>query len=160
MRILIRMNICAIEWTLTMNKIKLLMKTKKTKTMNIKISQIIKMIKLKKNSVSILLIGFLLVNCFNNNKGSIVLHNEASTEIVSCTVEICNESYSINNIAIDGKRELEYLINGDCSFNISIQFTDGQELIDEIGYVTSGFNFKDVIYVYKDSLTIERISVN
>ncbi|HOY64061.1 MAG TPA: hypothetical protein PLK80_17890 [bacterium] len=91
-----------------------------------------------------------------SHTGHFTLTNQSDEMIAHGTVSICGKTFAFENVEKDDSIEETYEAKGDSHYSITVVFASGATIKDEIGYVTTGFNYEDIITVAKTSITINR----
>ena len=100
---------------------------------------------------AVIAISAALVVCFMTscraNQGSFMLVNEATESIAHAAVTVCGQTIELNDIQPSKSARGSYVVKSDSGYHIKIEFKSGKNLQKEIGYVTNGLDFQDVIAV-------------
>ncbi|MDA3936907.1 MAG: hypothetical protein PF636_08670 [Actinomycetota bacterium] len=80
--------------------------------------------------------------------------NSSDDEIVSVRVEVCGQVSEYSELAPGDKTEGTFRVRGDSGYEVSVAFASGRKLNGEVGYVTSGIDYEDVITVDDSSIEI------
>jgi hypothetical protein len=102
--------------------------------------------------VLVVILALSLSGC-GRNEGSFTLVN-GSTERLSARVEVCDQVSEFTDVDPGEKRHGSYRVAGDSSYDVSVTFASGDTLDREVGYVTNGLDFTDVITVTTSSVEI------
>lgn len=79
--------------------------------------------------------------------GVVLLSNESSENIASVQVSVCGQLFSFPDVS-EGKYVIaRYNVSSDSHYEIKVSFRSGRTLEGEIGYVTNGNDFFDVIEI-------------
>lgn len=95
----------------------------------------------------IILVAVAVLYFRNPQKASVTVVNQASKALKIVTVELCGESVTIENLAIQTSKKLELKVHGDCHYQVDAIFESGEKLSNGVGYVTHGLDFDDQILV-------------
>lgn len=106
----------------------------------------------------LLISSFLACSCNaqNNNISTVTIINQSSEDIENGEIKMCGQSFDLPGLSLHEKFEISYKNFSDCHYLISIKFSSGKEIEEEIGYITSGVTLKDRILVGDATFSIER----
>jgi len=91
--------------------------------------------------------GMLHALLFTPDVGVVLLSNESSEMITSVQVSVCGQPFSFSDVS-EGKHVLaRYDVASDSHYEIKVSFRSGRTVEGEIGYVTNGNDFFDVIEI-------------
>ena len=117
---------------------------------------------MNKNLILLLVIFYLLSGCANSekNQSSIFISNEASNEIVSGKLKICSNEFYISHLQPKQKAFFNYTPRSDDHYSLEVIFPSGKSLKKEIGYITSGFNYRDKLIVNDNDIVLKTEILN
>jgi hypothetical protein len=96
----------------------------------------------------ILLLAFTFISwALGSNKGEFSLINRASEGIERASVEICGQRFEFGDLPPGGRVSRSYEVGGESHYTIEIRFHSGRHQRAELGYVSSGFDFRDELSV-------------
>lgn len=91
--------------------------------------------------------GVLHAWLFAPDVGVVLLSNESSETIASVQVSVCGQMFSFPDVS-EGKYVLaRYDVASDSHYEIKVSFRSGRTVEGEVGYVTNGNDFFDVIEI-------------
>ena len=91
----------------------------------------------------------------SDNRGEVNITNNSAERINHIEIEVCNQQFKLENIGIGESKLIRYEVKSDSHYRINVEFASGKKLEEEIGYITNGIDFKDLIVV-KDTITLEQ----
>ena len=97
----------------------------------------------------------LLVACsISNSTGTFVLINKCDKQVKHVHIEISGSVFDFKNIMPQGKRTGRFKVKGDSHYDIAAYFEGGKKIRRKVGYVTNGFNYKHIINITENDITI------
>lgn len=97
---------------------------------------------------------------FPGNVGEVSLENRASEPIDHALIEVCGQKFKFDNLEIGNVQMAKFKVGADSGYNVSIEFHSGRKIISEVGYVTSGYNYKDKLAVTDEQIILVSSSVS
>ena len=101
----------------------------------------------------------LLVSCLKND-GLVLIENDSDKDIALVKLKICGQESMFENIAKANSVQWSYTVSGDCNFDIFVHFVGGEKIAGQVGYVTTGADYKDKIVIKNSDIGFERLEVN
>jgi len=103
-----------------------------------------------------LLLAFTLLfaGCGAADEGRFTLVNDSAEEIVSARVEVCSQVSEYGELAPGDATDGTFRVRGDSGYDVSVTFASGRKLDREVGYVTDGLDYEDVITVTDSGVEI------
>ncbi|TLN26982.1 hypothetical protein FDZ71_00350 [bacterium] len=89
----------------------------------------------------------------SRNEGRFTLVN-GSSDRIAARVEVCGQVSEFDDVGPGETRQGSYRVRGDSAYDVSVTFASGGKANREVGYVTNGFDFTDVITVTTSSIEI------
>ncbi len=112
---------------------------------------------MKKFALRLACVLAILLTCScTKHKGSFLLVNKAQEPIVHASVVICGQRIELNDINPNKMGKGSYMVRSDSGYAVQIEFLSGKKLSKEVGYVTSGMDFKDKIFVTDSDIEIDQ----
>jgi hypothetical protein len=98
---------------------------------------------------------FLETSCLSkSNTGQFTLINDSDELISHATVEVCDQLIEVKNIKPHEEFNGSFKVTGDSHYKMTVSFSSGKEIKDELGYVTHGFNYRHTIIVTDSKISI------
>lgn len=104
---------------------------------------------------TLLIVGFVTAMVFRSNHGTVTLINRSTESIAKGSMEVCGQKFNFTEIHPGESETAKFAVRADSHYQISITFRSGREISKQIGYVTSGFNYKDRLVVTQDDILLE-----
>lgn len=89
-----------------------------------------------------------------SGSGQLTLVNAADAVISSVEVEVSDQSIVFEDIAPNEKRTDYFDVRADSSYRVKVVFSSGQELVQEVGYVTAGADTSITIDVTETTVNV------
>ena len=106
-------------------------------------------------------IGFILlaflwtISIATSYEGNVRIVNATGESIRSGELEVCSQKFKIGEIEPGKSFMVHYKVKSDSQYKLAVEFRSGRKLTRELGYVTNGRNFKDVLTLKEDDVSIE-----
>ncbi|SKA94806.1 hypothetical protein SAMN02745704_02619 [Paucidesulfovibrio gracilis DSM 16080] len=91
--------------------------------------------------------GMLHAWLFTPDVGVVLLSNESSETIASIQVSVCGQLFNFPDVSEQKYVLARYGVTSDSHYEIKARFLSGRTVEGEIGYVTNGNDFFDVIEI-------------
>ncbi len=108
----------------------------------------------------IISVSFGIMSTYFCSTGVILIVNKANQQIQSFCIEVCNQSFKLENIPKGATQAVLYEIWGDSHYTIKTIFDSGKILKLESGYVTSSLDSVDRFNVEEDMITHEFVQIS
>lgn len=89
---------------------------------------------------------------FSPNTGVFLLSNNSSETITSAQVSVCGQTFNYNEMLNGEYGFSRYHVTSDSHYDVKVIFSSGRTIEDEIGYVTHGSDFLDIIEVLNNEI--------
>jgi hypothetical protein len=86
--------------------------------------------------------------------GEVRIVNYATEPVKNGEIEVCNQKFKLGVIPQGESQIIHYQVRADSSYKILVEFTSGRKLEKELGYVTSGRDFKNVLTLKDNDVSI------
>jgi len=89
-------------------------------------------------------------------EGEVLIVNLAIEPVKNGELEVCDQKFQFGGIDQGKSKLLLYKVRSDSHFRLVVEFNSGRKLTRELGYVTSGRDFKHTLTLkdYEVSLTL------
>lgn len=84
--------------------------------------------------------------------GVVLLSNESSETIASVQVSVCGQTFRFSDVVKGRFAFARYDVASDSHYEVKVAFRSGRAMESEIGYVTNGGDFFDVIEITDDKI--------
>lgn len=106
------------------------------------------------------IICFILVSSYFvpvvlSNDGEVQIINSASEPVRSGELEVCNQRFKLGAIERGKSRTINYKVRSDSHYKLMVEFNSGRTLVKELGYVTNGRDFKDILTISDDNVSLK-----
>jgi hypothetical protein len=103
---------------------------------------------------------FLLVSAYFTSTaisyvGEVVIVNSATEPIKNGHVRVCGQKFQFGALETGKQRAIQYQVRSDSHFELIVEFVSGKTFSKELGYVTSGRDFRHILTVKDDEASIE-----
>lgn len=95
--------------------------------------------------ICLLLVFSYFIPVVLSNDGEVQIINSASEPVRSGEIEVCNQRFNLGTIERGKSKTINYKVRSDSHYNLIVEFNSGRNLAKELGYVTSGRDFKDIL---------------
>jgi len=102
-------------------------------------------------------VGWKILDPYSKDRGMILIINESRINIVGGEIEISKQHAKLGRLETNGIALVEFDIKTDSHYKIGIQFEGERNLIKEIGYVTGGRDWVDVVVVKENDIVIKEL---
>jgi len=107
--------------------------------------------------IGFILLGFLWsISIAISYEGNVRIVNETGESVRNGELEVCGQKFRIGEIEQGKSFTVHYKVKSDSSYKLSVEFRSGRKLTRELGYVTNGRDFKDVLTLKEDDVSIEK----
>ncbi len=104
---------------------------------------------------SIIAICLAAISCSRGDVTTVSIVNRSSETIDTCVIRLNKDEVRIQNLRIGNTSPSNQLtVKADASYNVTVRFHGGRQLHQQIGYVTSGFNYKDTLIIYDNRIDL------
>ena len=79
-----------------------------------------------------------------------IIVNSSGEDIKKCSVELSGTTVDVNDIKAGSRSKIQFSVVRDAHYAVTIDFVDGRQLQQQVGYVTPGFDYKDTIQIHRD----------
>jgi hypothetical protein len=101
-----------------------------------------------------------LESCSKPNTAEVTLVNDTQLDVARCEVNLGDASTAVNIIASKTAAAIVLPVRTDGHYIVNLQFANGDKLHAELGYVTSGFNYKDVLTIHTNGIDLTSTQVS
>ncbi len=87
--------------------------------------------------------------------GNVRIVNATGESVKTGELEVCGQKFKIGEIEQGKSFMIHYKVKSDSHYKLAVEFRSGRKLTRELGYVTNGRDFKDVLTLKEDEVSIE-----
>lgn len=91
-------------------------------------------------------------------KGSlsdVSLINKSPYSVLSGSLEVGDQSFKFDNLKPNEEISFNFKPQSDCGYMVQVEFPAGGKLSKQVGYITSGFCYKDKIIISEKDIFLE-----
>lgn len=78
--------------------------------------------------------------------------NQSEETVVLLQVKIYEEIQTVKDLEHGEEAEMQFIVKRDTDYHVNVEFLSGRKIIKEMGYLTSGFDTRDKITIYKSDI--------
>ena len=86
--------------------------------------------------------------------GEVVIINSASELVRNGALEVCDQRFKFGTIEQGKSKTINYKVRSDSHYKLIVEFNSGRKLTKELGYVTNGRDFKDILTLTNDDVSL------
>jgi hypothetical protein len=102
----------------------------------------------------ILVVVCLLLAC-SDYAGEVLIVNMATEPVSNGTLEVCDQKFQFGGIELGKSKTIQYEVRSDSHFKLVLEFNSGKKLVKEVGYVTSGQDFKHILTLNDHDVSVK-----
>ena len=88
--------------------------------------------------------------------GQVLILNAATEPVKSGQLEVCGQKFLFGEIEQGKTKAIQYKVRSDSHYKLEVEFHLGKKLEQELGSVTSGQDFEDVLTVNDRDVSLTR----
>jgi hypothetical protein len=97
-----------------------------------------------------LVLMVLLVSIYTSKGASFTFRNESGFTITSATITLSNKTCSVKKLETTGEINCYFSNLSDSHYSVEVDLANGSKIQKDLGYVSGGMDFIDVITLSKD----------
>lgn len=90
-----------------------------------------------------------------SNDGEVQVINSASEPVRNGELEVCEQKFELGAIEQNKSMTINYKVRSDSQYKLMVEFNSGRKVAKELGYVTSGRDFKDILTLSDDDVSLK-----
>lgn len=90
-------------------------------------------------------------------EGEVLLVNVATEPVKNGELEVCDQKFPFGGIDQGKSKLLLYNVRSDSHYKLVVEFDSGRKLTSELGSVTSGIGFKDILTLTDHEVSLTRL---
>lgn len=90
-----------------------------------------------------------------SNDGEVQIINSASESVRNGELEVCEQKFKLGAIERGKSKTINYKVRSDSHYKLMVEFISGRKLAKELGYVTNGRDFKDLLTLTDDDVSLK-----
>ena len=104
---------------------------------------------------------FLLVSWYStsialSDDGQVLILNAATEPIKNGQLEVCGQKFLFGEIEQGKTKAIQYKVRSDSQYKLEVEFHSGRKLEKELGSVTSGLDFEDILTLSDHDVSLTR----
>lgn len=104
---------------------------------------------------------FLLVSWYStsiarSDVGQVLILNAATEPIKNGQLEVCGQKFPFGEIEQGKTKAIQYKVRSDSQYRLEVEFNSGRKLDKELGSVTSGLDFEDILTLSDRDVSLTR----
>ncbi|HSL04901.1 MAG TPA: hypothetical protein VK901_15340 [Nitrospiraceae bacterium] len=104
---------------------------------------------------------FLLVSWYStsvaqSDDGQVLILNAATEPIRNGQLEVCGQKFPFGEIEQGKSKAIHYKVRSDSQYKLEVEFNSGKKLEKELGSVTSGLDFQDILTLNDRDVSLTR----
>ena len=90
------------------------------------------------------------------NDGQVLILNAATEPIKNGQLEVCGQKFPFGEIEQGKTKAIQYKVRSDSQYRLEVEFNSGKKLDKELGSVTSGLDFEDILTLSDHDVALTR----
>ncbi len=88
--------------------------------------------------------------------GQVLILNAATEPVRNGQLEVCGQKFQFGEIGQGKTKAFRYEVRSDSQYKLVVEFDSGRNLAKELGDVTSGHDFQDILTVTDHDVSLTR----
>ena len=88
--------------------------------------------------------------------GQVLILNAATEPVKNGQLEVCGQKFMFGEIAQGNSKAIHYIVRSDSQYKLEVEFNSGRKLEQELGNVTSGLDFQDILTLSDHEVSLTR----
>ena len=88
--------------------------------------------------------------------GQVLILNAATEPVKNGQLEVCGQKFMFGEIAQGNSKAIQYQVRSDSQYKLEVEFHSGKKLEQELGNITSGLDFQDILTVNDRDVSLTR----
>ena len=101
-----------------------------------------------------LIVGIWAASIFFTRQSEVSIVNKATESVVKGEIGIGNQRFIVENMKPGEQKTFSYKVTSDSHYSVAVTLSSGRRLATEIGYVTTGLDFKETLIVNNDAIEL------
>ena len=104
---------------------------------------------------------FLLMSWYSpsivlSDDGQVLILNAATEPIKNGQLEVCGQKFMFGEIEQGKSKAIQYRVRSDSRYKLEVEFHSGRKLEKELGSVTNGLDFQDILTLNDHDVSLTR----
>lgn len=91
-----------------------------------------------------------------SDEGHVLILNAATEPIRNGQLEVCDQKFMFGEIEQGKTKAIQYKVRSDSQYKLEVEFHSGKKLEKEIGSVSSGLDFEDILTLNDHDVSLTR----
>jgi hypothetical protein len=91
-----------------------------------------------------------------SDDGQVLILNAATESIKNGQLEVCGQKFPFGEIEQGKTKAIQYKVRSDSQYRLEVEFNSGKKLDKELGSVTSGLDFEDILTLSDHDVSLTR----
>lgn len=88
--------------------------------------------------------------------GQVLIINSATEPVINGQLEVCGQKFQFGGIEQGKSKIFRYEVRSDSTYKLVVEFASGRKLVKELGHVTSGLDFQDILALTDHEVLLTR----
>jgi hypothetical protein len=91
-----------------------------------------------------------------SDDGQVLILNAATEPIKNGQLEVCGQKFLFGEIEQGKSKAIQYKVRSDSQYKLEVEFNSGKKLEKELGSVTSGLDFEEILTLNDRDVSLTR----
>ncbi len=91
-----------------------------------------------------------------SDDGQVLILNAATEPIKNGQLEVCGQKFMFGEIEQGKSKAIQYKVRSDSQYKLEVEFNSGRKVEKELGSVTSGRDFEDILTLSDHDVSLTR----
>lgn len=91
-----------------------------------------------------------------SDDGQVLILNAATEPIKNGQLEVCGQKFLFGEIEQGKTKAIQYQVRSDSQYTLEVEFHSGRKLEKELGSVTNGLDFQDILTLNDHDVSLTR----
>jgi hypothetical protein len=91
-----------------------------------------------------------------SDDGQVLILNAASEPVRNGQLELCGRKFPFGEIEQGKSKAIQYTVRSDSRYKLEVEFHSGRKLEKELGSVTNGLDFQDILALNDHDVSLTR----
>jgi hypothetical protein len=106
-----------------------------------------------------LVIALFLVSSCQRHESVVSLVNGSQATVARGVVAICDVVHEVHALPAGDSLIIPFRSCGDTEYRVELALEGGSRVTSQVGYITTGFSFRDRLVIEADSVRLETLSI-
>ena len=100
--------------------------------------------------------GVIAVMSCRSSEGQVTLVNQSGSAITGRDLEVAGQHFRIKPMESGERQVIRFKVTRDSGYKVRVVLGSGREIVQTLGYVTSGFDVNDELWIDSIDIVIKR----